>query len=103
MAKDTKSMATPRRRFPEFQERGVWERRKLSDFLTEKKERNRQLKYGPQEVLSVSREHGCVNQIEHLGRSYAGASVKDYHVVETGDVVYTKSPLRKTPFGIIKE
>jgi type I restriction enzyme S subunit len=60
------------------------------------------LKYGPQDVLSVSGEYGCVNQIEFMGRSYAGVSVKDYHVVETGDVVYTKSPLKVAPFGIIK-
>lgn len=38
-----------------------------------------------------------------MGRSYAGASVKDYHVVEHGDIVYTKSPLKKNPYGIIKE
>lgn len=37
-----------------------------------------------------------------MGRSYAGVSVKDYHVVEHGDIVYTKSPLKKNPFGIIK-
>lgn len=38
-----------------------------------------------------------------MGRSYAGVTVKDYHVVEHGDIVYTKSPLKKNPFGIIKE
>jgi type I restriction enzyme, S subunit len=103
MAKDGKLTDIPRLRFPEFQAAGAWQRKKLSDLLIERKQRNRQLKYGPQDVLSVSREHGCVNQIEHLGRSYAGSSVKDYHVVETGDVVYTKSPLKQNPFGIIKE
>lgn len=51
----------------------------------------------------MSGEHGCVNQIELLGRSYAGVSVKEYHVVETGDIVYTKSPLKLNPYGIIKE
>jgi type I restriction enzyme S subunit len=45
---------------------------------------------------------GIVNQIEHLGRSYAGVSVHQYHVVEVGDIVYTKSPLKANPFGIIK-
>lgn len=103
MAKNGKSTATPRLRFPEFRGAGAWKLRKLSDLLTESKQRNRQLKYGPQEVLSVSGEHGCVNQIELLGRSYAGVTVKDYHIVETGDIVYTKSPLKKNPFGIIKE
>ncbi|HRK05440.1 MAG TPA: restriction endonuclease subunit S [Chlorobiota bacterium] len=44
-----------------------------------------------------------MNQIEYMGRSYAGVTVKDYHVVEHGDLVYTKSPLKKNPFGIIKE
>jgi type I restriction enzyme S subunit len=60
------------------------------------------LKYGKDEVLSVSGELGIVNQIEHLGRSYAGVSVHNYHVVEVGDIVYTKSQLKANPFGIIK-
>lgn len=103
MAEKVKSAAVPRLRFPEFREFGPWDLRKLSDLLQERKQRNRDLKFGPSEVLSVSGDHGCVNQIELLGRSYAGASVKDYHVVETGDLVYTKSPLKKNPYGIIKE
>jgi len=92
----------PRLRFPEFRDEGDWERRKLSDLLFEAKQRNRQLKYGPSDVLSVSGEYGCVNQIDLLGRSYAGVSVKDYHIVETEDIVYTKSPLKRNPYGIIK-
>ena len=52
--------------------------------------------------MSVSGEVGVVNQIEFQGRSFAGASVSNYGVVETGDVVYTKSPLRANPYGIIK-
>ena len=94
---------TPKLRFPEFRKEGAWDRKKLSDLLVERKQRNRDLKFGPNEVLSVSGEYGCVNQIELLGRSYAGVSVKDYHVVALGDLVYTKSPLKKNPFGIIKE
>ncbi len=53
-------------------------------------------------MLSVSGDYGIVNQIEFQGRSFAGASVANYGVVETGDVVYTKSPLRANPYGIIK-
>src|SRR6185312_7299146 len=87
----------------EFREATGWSITKLNYLLFEAKHRNRSLELGPQDVLSVSGEHGCVNQIEFMGRSYAGASVKDYHVVERGDIVYTKSPLKKNPFGIIKE
>lgn len=90
----------PKIRFPEFNE--AWEHKKLSELLSEAKKRNEDLKYDKDEVLSVSGELGIVNQIEHLGRSYAGASVHNYHVVETGDIVYTKSPLKANPFGIIK-
>lgn len=93
---------TPKLRFPEFRDAGEWKQQELSALLNEKKEKNRQLKYGPEHVLSVSGEHGCVNQIELMGRSYAGASVKEYSVVKTGDIVYTKSPLKACPNGIIK-
>lgn len=92
----------PKLRFPEFRNAGAWKLRALNELLTEPKEKNRQLEYGPEHVLSVSGEHGCVNQIEYMGRSYAGASIKEYNVVKTGDVVYTKSPLKACPNGIIK-
>ena len=52
--------------------------------------------------MSVSGNYGIVNQIEFQGRSFAGASVSNYGVVQTGDVVYTKSPLNSNPYGIIK-
>lgn len=87
-------------RFPEFKE--AWEHKRLSELLSESKKRNEDLRYGKNDVLSVSGELGIVNQIEHLGRSYAGVSVHQYHVVEVGDIVYTKSPLKANPFGIIK-
>lgn len=54
------------------------------------------------DVLSVSDEVGVINQIKHLGRSYAGKSVSRYKVLRKGQIVYTKSPLRDKPFGIIK-
>ncbi|ODT98749.1 MAG: hypothetical protein ABS83_03815 [Rhodospirillales bacterium SCN 65-16] len=103
VTKDGVSVLVPKLRFPEFQGRTGWRTKKLNSLLFEAKHRNRSLELGPADVLSVSGEHGCVNQIEFMGRSYAGATVKDYHVVENGDIVYTKSPLKKNPFGIIKE
>lgn len=103
MSKEAIKTVVPRLRFPEFRKQVEWRVRQLNELLIENKQRNRDLKYGPNDVLSVSGEFGCINQIELLGRSYAGVSVKDYHVVNTGDVVYTKSPLKRNPFGIIKE
>ncbi len=45
---------------------------------------------------------GIVNQIELLGRSYAGESLTPYHIVDINYIVYTKSPLAEYPYGIIK-
>ena len=58
--------------------------------------------FGKGDVLSVSGEYGVINQITFQGRSFAGESVADYHIVETDDIVYTKSPLKANPYGIIK-
>lgn len=87
-------------RFPGFE--GEWELKKLSAYLYENKERNRNGEFNKSDVLSVSGDCGIVNQIELLGRSFAGKSVADYHVVRTDDIVYTKSPLKEYPYGIVK-
>ena len=79
-----------------------WEQRKLEDYLEVSNEKNRNELLGKEDVLSVSGEFGIVNQIEFQGRSFAGASVANYGVVEVGDIVYTKSPLKSNPYGIIK-
>ena len=80
----------------------AWEQRRLSEFLETSTEKNVKDLYTKQDVLSVSGEVGIVNQIEFQGRSFAGVSVSNYGIVETGDIVYTKSPLNANPFGIIK-
>ena len=80
----------------------TWEQRKLEDYLTVSAEKNTDNLYTKDDVLSVSGDFGVVNQIEFQGRSFAGASVSNYGVVHTGDVVYTKSPLKANPYGIIK-
>ena len=79
-----------------------WEQRKLIDYLEVSSLKNKTEVYGKEDVLSVSGDFGIVNQIEFQGRSFAGASVANYGVVETGDIVYTKSPLKANPYGIIK-
>ena len=79
-----------------------WEQRKLEEYLEVSGQKNFEGIYTKEDVLSVSGDFGIVNQIEFQGRSFAGASVANYGVVETGDIVYTKSPLKSNPYGIIK-
>lgn len=79
-----------------------WEINKLNKYLTASKKKNTKQQFGKEDVLSVSREVGIVNQIQFQGRSFAGVSVAMYSIVETGNIVYTKSPLKANPYGIIK-
>lgn len=78
-----------------------WEEKKLKDVLYEHKTKNSTGEL--REVFSVAKEKGVVNQIEHLGRSFAAASTLHYKVALPGDIIYTKSPTKDFPFGIIKQ
>ena len=90
----------PKIRFKGFTD--DWEQHKLSDYLIVSNEKNKESQYGIEDVFSVSGDYGVVNQIEFQGRSFAGADVSNYGVVLEKDVVYTKSPLNSSPYGIIK-
>jgi hypothetical protein len=74
---------------------------KLSEVLVERSERNTAHEYS--EVFSVAKEKGVINQIEHLGRSYAAEDISNYKIVRPGDIIYTKSPTAGFPYGIIKQ
>ena len=106
MSSKTKTTATkeeatpalvPKLRFPGFTK--PWVREPLSKVLKEHKLKNTDAR----DVFSVSMEYGIVNQIELLGRSYAAADTSHYTVGRRYDVVYTKSPLKAFPFGIVKQ
>lgn len=78
---------------------GTWKEVRMSTVLTE----HGQTSMGSEEVYSVSVHKGLVNQIEHLGRSFAAAKTSHYNRVLPGDLVYTKSPTGDFPLGIIKQ
>lgn len=95
-----KEKLLPSLRFSGYKD--TWEMNKLEHYLNVSNEKNTEGIFGKEDVLSVSGDFGIINQIEFHGRSFAGVSTANYGVVNTGDVVYTKSPLKANPFGIIK-
>ncbi len=99
MSKQTKKKLVPELRFPEFVDKDTWIKMKLSEVLFEHGTKSE----GGEEVYSVSVHKGVINQIEHLGRSFAAANTDHYKRVLPGDVIYTKSPTRDFPYGIIKQ
>ncbi|WP_195955820.1 restriction endonuclease subunit S [Clostridium saudiense] len=76
-----------------------WEEKKLSEVLTETKAKNT----GDLKVCSVAVKKGVIDQIEHLGRSFAAKDTSNYKLVKKGDLIYTKSPTGKFPYGIVKQ
>ena len=78
---------------------GEWRDAALREVLTEHSLSGT----GAEEVYSVSVHKGLINQIEHLGRSFAAADTGHYNRVLPGDIVYTKSPTGDFPLGIIKQ
>lgn len=91
--------ATPRLRFSEYAASRGWDGLRLSHVLVEHKLKND----GDHEVHSVSVHKGLVNQVEHLGRSFAASDTSKYNLVRPNDVVYTKSPTGEFPFGVVKQ
>lgn len=79
-----------------------WQQRKLRDVLNVSKVKNVDNIYSKEDVVSVSREVGTVNQIEYQGRSFAGKDISNYKIIQEGDIVYTKSPLKGAPYGIFQ-
>jgi type I restriction enzyme S subunit len=98
MTKSTHELS-PVLRFPEFRAAPGWRKTTLGSVLTEHKLKSD----GNCQVHSVSVHKGLVNQIEHLGRSYAAADLSNYNLVRPYDIVYTKSPTGEFPFGIVKQ
>lgn len=88
---------TGRTRLPGYM--GEWREVALGEVLTEHGLQGT----GAEEVFSVSVHKGLINQIEHLGRSFAAAETGHYNRVLPGDIVYTKSPTGDFPLGIIKQ
>ncbi|SDF11339.1 type I restriction enzyme, S subunit [Pricia antarctica] len=78
-----------------------WEESKLANVLYEHKTKNSNDSLD--EVFSVAKKKGVINQLKHLGRSYSAKSISHYKIVNPVDVIYTKSPTKDFPYGIIKQ
>lgn len=79
---------------------GEWASVKLKELLIERNEKNVEQNH---RICSVAVSKGVVDQIEHLGRSYAAADTSNYGVAHYGDIIYTRSPTGDFSLGIIKQ
>lgn len=86
------------KRLPGFS--GEWKNIKLCEVLSERKEKNVEQNL---RICSVAVQKGVVDQVEHLGRSYAANDTSNYSVAHYGDIIYTKSPTGDFLYGIVKQ
>lgn len=91
-------LLTGKKRLPGFG--GEWKNVGLNEVLLERKEKNVDQDH---RICSVAVQKGVVDQIEHLGRSYAATDTSNYGIAHYGDIIYTKSPTGDFPYGIIKQ
>lgn len=98
MAKEDKSAVVPRLRFPGFGEAGGWSPaalRELAAFVVEKVGATECVPY------TVTSGVGLVSQVDKLGRTIAGNSLRNYIVLERDDFAYNKSATKAFPEGYI--
>lgn len=91
-------LLTGKKRLPGFS--GTWKNIKLCEVLSERKEKNIEQNL---RICSVAVQKGVIDQIEHLGRSYAASDTSNYSVAHYGDIIYTKSPTGDFLYGIVKQ
>ncbi|MBD9056254.1 MAG: restriction endonuclease subunit S [Eubacterium ventriosum] len=89
----------PKIRFKGFTE--PWEQRKLSELLYLSSERN-DGSYIRDDVLAASLGTELQKKHIYFGLRATDESVKNYKVVLPNDVIYTKSPIKGFPNGIIR-
>ena len=91
-------LLTGKKRLPGFS--GEWKNIKLCEVLSGRKEKNVEQNL---RICSVAVQKGVVDQVEHLGRSYAANDTSNYSVAHYGDIIYTKSPTGDFLYGIVKQ
>ena len=92
------------KRVPEIRFAGFtddWEQRKLSDLLYLSNEKN-DGRYTKDDVLAASLGTELQKKQFYFGLKATDKSVKNYKVVKPTDVIYTKSPIKGFPNGIIR-
>lgn len=80
---------------------GEWVKHKLSDILFISNEKN-DGQYSGDDVLAASLGTELEKKHIYFGLRATEESVKKYKVVKPGDVIYTKSPIKGFPNGIIR-
>ncbi len=79
-----------------------WEERKLKELFQPSKNKNNNGLYNQKDILAASLGTELIPKRTFFGLKSTKESVKNYRIVKTGDLIYTKSPIKGFPNGIIR-
>ena len=79
-----------------------WEERKLKELFQPSKNKNNNGLYNQKDILAASLGTELIPKRTFFGLKSTRESVKNYRIVKTGDLIYTKSPIKGFPNGIIR-
>ncbi|MGO0106206.1 restriction endonuclease subunit S [Streptococcus suis] len=88
----------PELRFPEFTD--AWKQRKLGEVSERVTRRNKELISSL--PLTISAQHGLVDQEEFFNKQVASKDVSSYYLIKKGEFAYNKSYSNGYPWGAIK-
>ncbi|NQN71527.1 restriction endonuclease subunit S [Streptococcus suis] len=88
----------PELRFPEFTD--AWKQRKLGEVSKRVTRRNKELISSL--PLTISAQHGLVDQEEFFNKQVASKDVSSYYLIKKGEFAYNKSYSNGYPWGAIK-
>ncbi|MDR7697778.1 restriction endonuclease subunit S [Lactococcus lactis] len=94
------SKKSPQLRFEGFS--NDWEERKLKELFQPSKNKNNNGLYNQKDILAASLGTELIPKRTFFGLKSTKESVKNYRIVKTGDLIYTKSPIKGFPNGIIR-
>ncbi|MDT2576069.1 restriction endonuclease subunit S [Lactococcus petauri] len=94
------SKKSPQLRFEGFTD--DWEERKLKELFQPSKNKNNNGLYNQKDILAASLGTELIPKRTFFGLKSTKESVKNYRIVKTGDLIYTKSPIKGFPNGIIR-
>lgn len=94
------SKKSPQLRFDGFTD--DWEERKLKELFQPSKNKNNNGLYNQKDILAASLGTELIPKRTFFGLKSTKESVKNYRIVKTGDLIYTKSPIKGFPNGIIR-
>lgn len=90
----------PQLRFNGFTD--PWEERKLNELFLPSKNKNNNGLYNQKDILAASLGTELIPKKTFFGLKSTEESVKNYRIVKSGDLIYTKSPIKGFPNGIVR-